>query len=123
MKQGVVPSKPRYKNWIIAIVAVICIISVAVYINKSKSDSIVGVWMDGTDKITFTRDGDFQMDSTYGTYTMDDDNTLILDCGEYSYHSGTWRLQYSSEAKEAEEDYWYMADGKLYLWGDEYTRK
>ena len=129
MKKGVLPETTSVqtlrcnKKTVRSIVsALLLIVVVIVCVNAFKSQSIVGVWMDGTDKITFTSDGDFQWDSTYGTYTIDDDKTLIMDSGEYSYHSGRWEYQYGPEAKE-NSDYWYVSGSKLYFRGDEYTKK
>lgn len=129
MKQGVSASKSGLqallsnKKAIISIVSVlVAVVLIVVCVNAFGSKSIVGVWMDGTDKITFTSDGDFQMDSTYGTYTIDDDKTLIMSSGEYSYWSGRWEYEYGPEAKE-DSDYWYISGGKLYFRGGEYTKK
>jgi len=120
----------KNKKAVISIVSVLVVIAlIAVCVNAYISaNSIVGVWMNGTNKITFTSDGNFKMsgsfsmDGTYGTYTIDDNKTLILSSGFYSSWSGTWKYQYGSKAKENEK-YWYISDGKLYFRGAEYTKK
>lgn len=119
MKPGATPLK---SGTVVLVATLVCFIIVIACISRFRSNSIVGVWMHGADKVTFTSDGDFQIDSTYGTYTIDDSNTLIMSCGEYSYLSGTLEYEYGPEAKE-DEDYWYISNGKLYFWGDEYTKK
>ena len=128
MKPGVTPEGSGFQNLfrnkksvISIIAAVMAIVLISVCINAFKTPSIVGVWMDGTDRITFTSDGQFQWDATYGTYTIEGDKTLVMSTGEYSYLNGGWSLEYGSQAKE-NEDYWYISGNTLYLFGDEYTR-
>lgn len=100
----------------VIVIAVVCV-------NSLPENAIVGVWMNGTDKITFTSDGDFKMnDGTYGTYTVDENNRLVMESGEYSYYSGRWQYQYGSLAKE-KENYWCIEGGKLYFRGKVYTKQ
>ena len=88
----------------------------------SSSNSIVGVWMCGTQKIVFSNKGDFRMDATYGTYYIDDNNKLEMAGGDYSEYSGPWTYRYSEEAKY-DDDYWYISGDNLYFRCKKFTRQ
>lgn len=112
----------KSKKGKVTIVAFLTALVIICSINFVSARSIVGVWMSGTKKITFTKEGDFKMNSAYGTYTIEDDKTLIMSCGEYSYLNGKWEYEYGEEAKE-DSDFWYISGDTLYLRGSEYKRK
>ncbi len=99
------------------------IVIIVICVNSLPKNAIVGVWMNGTDKITFSSDGDFKInDGTYGTYTVDENSRLVMQSGEYSYYSGRWQYQYGFLAKE-NKNYWYIEGGKLYFRGKAYTKQ
>lgn len=115
-KAGIFKDK---KGLIIAIVALLILFSV---IKSLSQPSIVGVWMDGTKQVIFTKSGDYKSGSNYGTYTITADKTLEIQYGEYSYNSGRPTYEWGAEAKE-DSDYWYISGGTLYFKGGEYTKK
>ncbi len=124
-KSDITIEQKRKKTIFLGILAVVLIV---VGIIAFSSKSIVGVWMSGTMQISFTSDGQFKRDATYGTYTIDDDKTLILDAGEYSYRSGVWEYEYSEKAIEEygdllDDGYWYIKGNTLYLNGNDFVKR
>lgn len=117
---------PSKKVWIPVLAGVIVIALVIAVISSispaSTSTSIVGVWMDGTDRVIFTEAGDYKDGLNYGTYAITSDKTLEIDYGEYSYHSGSTSYKWGSEAMN-DSDYWYISGDTLYILGGEYTKK
>lgn len=112
-------SRKNRKGLIIAIVSILVLVPV---IKAISQPSIVGVWMDGTRQVVFTKNGDYKSGSNYGTYAITSDKTLEIQYGEYSYDSGRPTYEWGAEAKE-DSDYWYISGGTLYFRGGEYTKK
>ncbi len=118
------------KKAVIAVaLAAVAIIVIMVCATSGDSKDIVGVWMDGTSRIIFTADGSFRKsDATMGTYTIREDNTLVLNAGDFSYWSGQWEYEYSKKAIDEDyewprdDGYWYIQGDTLYLHGREYKR-
>ena len=110
------------KNGKVLIVAIAVLLLLVPVIKSLSQPSIVGVWMDGTEQVVFTKNGDYKSGSNYGTYTITSDKTLEIQYGEYSYNSGRPTYEWGAEAKE-DSDYWYISGGTLYFRGGEYTKK
>lgn len=121
-KIGTVSSKSSNKVWIPILAGVVAVVLLIAIIGSVASPSIVGVWMDGTSQVVFTKDGDYKSGANYGTYTITSDKTLEILYGEYSYNSGRPTYKWGPEAKE-DSDYWYISGGTLYFRGGEYTKK
>lgn len=129
-KQQEITKKKRFpsllKNRKIIMAAALILMTLIitfVCIRSQPKNAIVGVWMDGTNKVTFTRDGDFKLNNgSYGTYTVDKNDQLTMQFGEYSYYSGRWEYTYGKAAKD-NSNYWYISAGKLYFRGKEYTKQ
>ena len=114
--------KSDKKAWIIFSSVVVAAALVVAIISSFGSSSIVGVWMDGTNQVIFTKEGDYKSGANYGTYAISSDKTLEILYGEYSYNSGRHSYKWGPEAKENSE-YWYISGKTLYFRGGEYRKK
>lgn len=121
-KSNPVAAKSAKKIWISVLAGIAAVVLLIVVIRSVVSPSIVGVWMNGTNQVVFTKDGNYESGANYGTYTITSDKTLEILHGEYSYNSGRLTYKWGPEAKK-DSDYWYISGGTLYFRGRKYIKK
>ena len=104
------------KKKLITIVGVVVVIIFAVSVFSKGTSSIIGSWesYEGNE-IAFSENGEFTYGRHYGTYTIYDDNQLVL-----IYKDFDWLTE--QDTYDWEED-WYVDKDKLILNGQEYFRK
>ena len=120
-EQVLIKSCSKFKiTWLELLIFVILLFALILFNNKESV--IVGSWMCGTDKITFTSDGSVNnSDGWFGTYTIDEDNILIIDWSD-GFRSNYEEREFNTIGKE-DSEYWYISNRKLYLYGREYKKK
>lgn len=121
-KNSAATSKLSQKGLFPILAGVVAAVLLIVVIRTIASPSIVGVWMDGTSQVIFTKYGEYKSDANYGTYAITSDDTLEIEYGEFSNNSGIRIYEWGPEAKQ-DSDYWYISGGILYFQGGEYKKK
>ncbi len=106
---------------------VLAVLLAVACISAMSSPSIVGVWVSDRRTIRFTESGEFQYSDIYGTYTVTDKKTLILETGVFSWTSGYWEYEYDRRAMDSGDGvlgdgYWYRKGNTLYLNGYKFTK-